>query len=97
MVASKGMGNIFVKKKDGQEAIKCDVIYASSIVINLISLGKLLDKNYKMRLEDKELKVFYVSSKLDLKEPLSTKITFKIMTNMVDHQCIASTIIGDQN
>lgn len=79
------MGNIRVKKKDGHEAIIKDVMYFPLMASNLISLGQLCDKNYTMKLERKELKVFDEMSRPILKVPLSTNKTFKVMINMIDH------------
>lgn len=64
------MRKIIVKKGNGQEAIIYYVLYFPSIASNLTILRQLLDKNYTMMLEDKELKVFDVTSKLILKVPL---------------------------
>lgn len=66
MVTSNGMGNIRVKKKDGQEVIISNVLYVPSMSSNLISFGQLLDKNYTMKLEGRELKVFGEMSRLIL-------------------------------
>lgn len=49
------------------------------------------------KLENKELKVFNENSKLILKAHMLNNMTFKIMSNMFDHQCLASTIINDCN
>lgn len=97
MVTSEGMGNIRMKKKDEHEIIMNDLLYVPSMASNLNSLGQLLDKNYTMKLEGKELKVFGEISKLILKEPLSTNRIFKVMINIHDHQCLASTTVKGKN
>lgn len=84
------MGNIHVKINNRSEAIICDILYVPSTTSNLISLGQLLDKDYKMRLEWRGIKVVDERSKLILKASLSTNRTFKIMINMLDHQFLAS-------
>lgn len=96
MVTLKGMGNIRVKRKDGHEFIISDVLYVPPMASNLINLGQLLEKDYTMKMEIKELKVFDEMSRIMLKEPLSTKREFKVMINMIDHQCLASTTIEDK-
>lgn len=73
------------------------MLYVPSMENNPISFGQLLDKNYIMRLDDKEMKVFNANSKLVLKAHLLNIRTFKIMINMVDHECLALTTIGNQN
>lgn len=55
---------------------------------NMIRFGQLIETNYTMRFEDKELKVFGRSSKLIMKSPLLNNVTFKVMINMLDHQCL---------
>lgn len=75
------MSKILVKRKDYPKDIISDVLYVPSMERNLISLGKLLDKNYIMRLEYKEVKVFHENSKLNAKAPLSTCLTI----NYINH------------
>lgn len=84
IVTSRGMGSILVKKNDGQEVIRCDVLYVLSMARNLIRLVQLLDKDYTMRLGYKKIKVFNGSSNLILKAPLSTNKTSKIIINTLD-------------
>lgn len=55
---------------------------------NMIRFGQLIETNYTMRFEDKEWKVFGRSSKLIMKSPLLNNVTFKVMINMLDHQCL---------
>ncbi|XP_058783536.1 uncharacterized protein LOC131658239 [Vicia villosa] len=75
------MANILLKKKNGEEEIICDVLY--SMESNLFILGQFLDKDYKIRLEEMELKVFDEMSELIWKASLSTNKTFKIMMQHV--------------
>jgi len=84
-VTSEGMWNILVKRKYGQEAIISDVLYVPSMSSHLLSLGQLLDKNYTMKLKNKELKVFDAETRLILKSPLSNNKNFKILINILDH------------
>lgn len=85
MVTSEGMGNILMKKKDGEEATACDLLFVPIMESNLISLDQFHDKDYTMRLEDTKFKVFDGSSKLLLKSPLSTNKKFMVVINMLDY------------
>lgn len=76
MVTLEGMRKTHVQDKDGQETIMCDVLYDPYMARNLIILVKLLEKDYTMRLEDKDLKVLYGSSMLILKTTLLIRKTF---------------------
>lgn len=94
MVTSEGMENIMVKKKDRHKAIMSVVLYVPSIESNFISLGQLLDKNYTMKLEGWELKVFDEMFRLILKVHLSTNRTFKVTINMIGHESQLKIKIG---
>jgi len=50
---------------------------------NLISLGQFLEKNYKMKLENKEMKVFDAKTRIILKAPLSNNKTFVVALSII--------------
>ncbi|GAU44851.1 hypothetical protein TSUD_112250 [Trifolium subterraneum] len=93
----EGIGSILVKSEDGQEAVMTDVLYVPSMKSNLISIGQLLEKNYSVEMHDKELKLFDAKDRLILKAPLSNNKTFQISINMIDQQCLVTTVNEDQN
>lgn len=43
------------------------------------------------------MNVYNVEGRMILKAPLAYNKTFKVDVNMVDHQCLASTIVEDKN
>ena len=66
-----------MKRKDGKEAIISAMLYVPSMSRNLISLGQLLEKNYTMKLENLDLKVFDAETRLILKASLSNNKNLK--------------------
>lgn len=64
---------IFILRGDIQETIICNILYVPSLESKLRSLGQLLERNYTLRLEDKELNVFDAISKVILKARASVK------------------------
>ncbi|GAU44417.1 hypothetical protein TSUD_100640 [Trifolium subterraneum] len=92
-----GMGTVLVKRKDGHESVINEVLYVPSMTSNLISLGQLLEKDYTMKLENRELKIYDAKSRLILKAPLSNNRTFKIEINVIDHHCLASITNPEEN
>ncbi|GAU22886.1 hypothetical protein TSUD_376970 [Trifolium subterraneum] len=96
-VNSAGIGSILVKRKDGQEVVITDVLYVPSMKSNLISICQLLEKNYSVEMHDKELKLFDAKDRLILKAPLSNNKTFQVSINMIDQQCLVTTVNEDQN
>jgi hypothetical protein len=48
-------------------------------------------------MHDKKVKLFDANDGLILEAPLSNKKTFKISINIIDHQCLVTTVNDDQN
>ena len=57
---------------------------------NLLSLGQLLEKDYSMKMEDSQMKIFDSKRRLILKASLSRNRTFKIGIHIVEFQLAAS-------
>jgi hypothetical protein len=76
------MGTILVKRKDGDESVINELLYDSSMTSNWISLDQLLEKNYRMKLVNRELKIYDAKSKQILKASLSNNRTFRVEINM---------------
>ncbi|KAK2401048.1 GDSL esterase/lipase [Trifolium repens] len=90
-VISEGIGSILVKRNDGQEASITGVLKS-----NVISIGQLLEKNYSVKMHDKELKLVDAKDREILKAPMSNNKTFR-MLNMLEHQCVVPTVNESQN
>ena len=95
-VQAEGMGQILVQRKDGKESFISNVLYVPNMKSNLLSLGQLLEKNYKIKMEDRMLSVFDKDGRLILKVPLSSNRTFKIDIQIGNHKCLAS-VVDDVN
>ncbi|GAU43423.1 hypothetical protein TSUD_334860 [Trifolium subterraneum] len=76
---SKEEGMIYKSKEYSEQSrIKC----------NLLSIGQLLEKDYKIVMEHKLLNVFDTNGNLLLKAPMSKNRTFQIELNVMDHKCL---------
>ncbi|KAK2373515.1 hypothetical protein QL285_074546 [Trifolium repens] len=96
-VVSEGIESILVKRKDGQEAIITDELYVPSMESNLTSMGQLLEKNYSVKMQDKELKLVDAKDREILKAPMSNNKTLRMSTNKLEHQCSVPTVNESQN
>lgn len=96
-VTSTRRGNIVVIRRDGQKTSITDVLYVSFTISSLINIGQLLAKGYNMKVEENQLKMYNGERKMITKSPLEDNKTFKIKIDMVDHQCLASTVVEDKN
>lgn len=93
----EGKGNITVVRKNGLKATISDALYVPFMTCNLISIGQLLAKGCNMKMTVNQIKVFVNEGRLILQAPFAENKTFKIEINMVDHQCLSSTIKEDNN
>ncbi|XP_019460048.1 PREDICTED: uncharacterized protein LOC109359806 [Lupinus angustifolius] len=87
-IIAEGIGKVLLKKKDGSNSYISNVLYVPKMKNNLISLGQLLEKGYKMRMEDMMLKIFNKKNVLIMKAPFSHNMTFKIGINLGDNRCL---------
>ncbi|KHN42907.1 hypothetical protein glysoja_046982, partial [Glycine soja] len=49
---------VVIKRRDGTVSYIEDVLYVPNMRCNLLSLGQLLEKKYRMVMEDKEMKIY---------------------------------------
>ncbi|WJX94099.1 hypothetical protein P8452_75554 [Trifolium repens] len=96
-IMAEGIESILVKRKDGQEAIITDELYVPSMESNLTSMGQLLEKNYSVKMQDKELKLVDAKDREILKAPMSNNKTLRMSTNKLEHQCSVPTVNESQN
>ena len=88
----EGVGKVMIKKRDGSKCFISGVLYVPGMKSNLLSIGQLLEKGYKMVLEDCTMKVYDNERRLLIKANLSKNRTFKVELDVLVQQCLASTI-----
>ena len=47
-IAAQGMGDVLISKKDGSNALLSDVLFVPGIKSNLVSIGQLVEKGFKL-------------------------------------------------
>ncbi|KHN09230.1 hypothetical protein glysoja_048631, partial [Glycine soja] len=57
-VEGHGKVKVVIKRRDGTVSYIEDVLYVPNMRCNLLSLGQLLEKKYRMVMEDKEMKIY---------------------------------------
>ena len=87
-LATEDIGDILIMRKDGKSSVISDVLYIPGMKINLLSIGQLVEKNYKMSIKDKMMRVVDANEILNLKALMSHNRTFKIELNMMEHKCL---------
>lgn len=77
-LASKGIGDVSIKRKNGENSLIKDVFYILEIKCNLVSISQFLERNYKIHMENKVLKFMDENGSLILKGHTTHKKTLKI-------------------
>ncbi|XP_058777925.1 uncharacterized protein LOC131652155 [Vicia villosa] len=87
-LAAVGVGDFLIEEKNGGHYMIKDVLYILGIKCNILSIGQLLEKGYKIRLEDKI--VVDASGVLILKALMAFNRTFKVELKVLKHRCLAT-------
>ncbi|KAK2402146.1 putative mitochondrial protein [Trifolium repens] len=90
-IDAKGIGNVVIQRKNGRKSVIEKVLYVPGMQCNLMSVGQLLDKGFKVVLEDGTMKLFDSKQNLILKSIQSKNRTFKTQLKAVEHECLAAS------
>ena len=66
-IAAQGMGDVLISKKDGSNALLSYVLFVPGMKSNLVSIGQLVEKGFKLKCEERVLELFDQQGKRMLK------------------------------
>ena len=89
-LAAEGVGDVLIMRKDYKRSVISNVLHIPGMKSNFLSIGQLVEKNYKVSIEDKMMKVLNSNERLILKAPMSHNRTFKIELNVMEYKCLAT-------
>ncbi|GAU38503.1 hypothetical protein TSUD_396200 [Trifolium subterraneum] len=95
-LAAEGVGDVLIMRKYGKQSLISNVLYIPGMKSNLLSIGQLIEKNYKVVIEDRLMKLTDANGRLILKAPMSQKRTFKIELDVLEHRCLATSASKDE-
>lgn len=95
-LVSQGIGKVMIKRRDGKQSFITDVLYVPVMKSNLLSLGQLLEKGYKMIMENKMLMIMNRNQRMIVKAPLSKNRIFKIGVHVMEHKYLSAAISRDE-
>ena len=84
-LAAEGVGDVLIMRKDGKRSVISNVLYIPGMKSNLLSIEQLVEKNYKVSIDDKMMRVLDSNGRLILKDPMSHNRTFKTELNVMEH------------
>ncbi|XP_050888925.1 uncharacterized protein LOC127094097 [Lathyrus oleraceus] len=95
-LSAEGVGDVLIGKRNGGHSRIKHVLYIPGIKCNLLSIGQLLERGYKIRLEDKILRVLDSNGVLILKTLMAANRTFKVELKVMEHRCLATAASRDE-
>lgn len=95
-VMAKGAGNVAIKRSDGKTALIESVLYVPEMKCNLLSLGQLVEKGFKVILHQDCLEMFDSKQRKILRAPLSKNRTFQANIKAAKVQCLTATDSNDE-
>lgn len=63
IIAVEGIGDLSIERRDGRDYLIKDVLYIRGIMCNILIIVQLLEKGYKIHMENKMLRIM-VQTKL---------------------------------
>lgn len=87
------MGDVLISKKDGSNALLSDVLFVPGMKSNLVSIGQLVEKGFKLKCEEGVLELFDQQGKRMLKIPLAQNRTFQVDLSVTESQCMSAEIL----
>src|ERR1051325_6111408 len=70
-LAVEGIGDVMIIRKDCKRSVTSNVLYIPGMKRNLLSIGQLVEKNYKVIVKDKMMRVVDENIRLILKDSMS--------------------------
>ncbi|GAU25674.1 hypothetical protein TSUD_266010 [Trifolium subterraneum] len=90
-IAVEGMGNVVIQRSNGKKAVIEKVLYVPGMKCNLMSVGQLFGKGFKVVFEGETLKLFDSKQRLILKTAQSQNRTFKTQVKTIEVECLATS------
>ncbi|KAK2407602.1 hypothetical protein QL285_043205 [Trifolium repens] len=89
----EGMGNVMIHMSNGKKAVIRKVLYVPGMQCNLLSVGKLISKGFKVVIEHETLQLFDSKKRLTFKTAQSKNRTYK---NQFKANGVAATVDNSQ-
>nr|XP_025617125.1 uncharacterized protein LOC112709457 [Arachis hypogaea] len=94
-ISIEGKGNIPIRLKDGSLSYISDIFYAPELDYNLLSMGQLSEKGYKMITYHGYCTVFDNNGRFIDKAKMTSNRMFSLKIQYVNPSCMSSVILDD--
>ncbi|WVZ24094.1 hypothetical protein V8G54_002638 [Vigna mungo] len=94
----EGMGDVVINRRSGSKAIISNVLFVPEMKYNLLSLGQLVEKDFKVVMGDqKQVKLYDNNGRMILSSKLSKNRTFQVCLDTVENMQCFSAIENDES
>lgn len=93
---AKGIGDVLIRRKGGKQSIISNVLYIHGMKSNPLSISQLIERNYKVLIKDKMMRVIDSRNRLILKALMSQNRTFRIKLDVLEHKFLATIASIDE-
>lgn len=93
---TEGIEDVLIMRNDSKRSRISNVSYIPVMKRNFLSIWQLNEKNYKILVKDKMMRVLDSDGKSFLKAPMSQNITFKIELDVMKHMCLETAYSRDE-
>lgn len=73
------------------------MIYIPGIKCNILRIGQLFERNYKIHMENKVLSVIDANVSLILEVPIDQNKNFKVELKLIKHRCLVTTASREES
>ncbi|GAU34373.1 hypothetical protein TSUD_217130 [Trifolium subterraneum] len=91
------IGNMIIKRRDGNSAEIEDILYVPGMDCNLLSVGQLIEKGFSVSIKNEKFELYDPASLLVLRTPLTTNRTFNSMINSTEVACMKTVTENQQS
>lgn len=95
-LSPEGIGDVLIRRKDDKQLVISKVLYIPNMKSNLLSISQLVERNYKVFIENRMMRVIDLSNRLILKAHMSRNRTFRIELDVLEHKCLAAAAGRDE-
>lgn len=90
-LATEGTGDVPIEIRGGRYSLIKNVLYIPGIKCNILCIVQLLERGYKIHMENKELRVMDANRVLILKAHMATNRTLKVELKVMKHMGLTTT------
>ncbi|WJX17846.1 hypothetical protein P8452_07710 [Trifolium repens] len=90
-IKAEGMGNVVIQRSNGKKAVIEKVLYVPGMKCNLMSIGQLISKGFKIVIEDETLQLFDSKKRLIFKTAQSKNRIYKTQIKAIEATCLSAT------